>query len=310
MSEPSAKRQEFYRRLATQGAKPLWEVLGNLIPPEPRPAAQPTLWRYADLRALLIESGEVITAQEAGRRVLILENPGLRGLSTIAGSLYAGLQLVMPGEVTSIHRHTATAIRFILESDGHGYTAVNGERAYMQPGDFIVTPCWMAHDHGNPGTKPVVWLDVLDVPMVNLFDSSFAEDVAADAPKPALRDFAHAYSVNRAELAGGEVDPRHGIRRSYDTSRGYAMPTLGAFLQLLPQGFRGGASRSTESIIYCCAEGQGRTRAGGVTLEWSEHDIFVIPSWLPVTHEAEVESVLFGISDRPAQQALGLWREA
>jgi gentisate 1,2-dioxygenase len=308
VTEPSAERREFYERLAARSAKPLWEVLANLIPPEPRPSAQPVLWRYEDLRPLLIESGEVITAQEAGRRVLILENPGLRGTSLITESLYAGLQLVTPGEVTSIHRHTATAIRFVIESEG-GYTAVNGERAYMQPGDFVVTPSWMAHDHGNPASKPVVWLDVLDLAMVNLFNTSFAEDVAPDAPKPPLRKFAYPYPANRQALAQCSLDPHRGKRMFYDISQGYPMPTMGAFLALLPAGFRGRPVRSTDSTIYCCAEGQGRTLAGDVTLEWREHDIFVIPSWTHTSHEADGDAVLFGISDRPAQQALGLWRE-
>ncbi len=59
--------------------------------------------------------------------------------------------------------------------DGEGaYTAVKGEKANMSPGDFILTPNWAPHDHGNPSNKPMLWLDVLDMPTVNHFETSFS----------------------------------------------------------------------------------------------------------------------------------------
>ncbi len=329
MPEAAAERREFYQRLAARNAAPLWEVLGRIIPPEPQPSCVPALWHYKELRPLLMEAGRLITAREAERRVLILENPGLRGESRITQSIYAGLQLVMPGEVTSVHRHTTTAIRFILEGEG-GYTAVNGERATMHPGDFILTPSWTSHDHGNPSAEPVVWLDGLDVPIVNLFDTSFAgpaprEDASGQAANPRLTDpqltnpqltnmvFAYPYASSREalELAyrAGPIDPCRGVRIQYQDRRGYPMLTMAAFLQLLPAGFRGKVHRSTDAAVYCAVEGRGLSNIGGKVFEWGEHDVFVVPSWCPVSHEAEAQSVLFSFSDRTAQIALGLWRE-
>ncbi len=310
-------RREFYQRLGVKGATPLWEVLGNLITAEPKTSCLPVVFRYEELRPLLLEAGELITAQEAERRVLVLENPGFRGESRITHSLYAGLQLVMPGEVTSLHRHTATAIRFIIEGEG-GYTTVNGQRANMRPGDFILTPCWTSHEHGNPGKTPVVWLDGLDVPIVNLFDTSFAGGVPSGEVEPPPRGFAYPYLENREALdrlfnderrRGQAADPRHGLKRYYDISRGYPMPTMSPFLQLLPAGFRGKPWRATDATVYCAVEGRGQTHIGDETLEWREHDVFVVPSWRRASHETEREAVLFGFSDRAAQQALGLWRE-
>lgn len=101
--------------------------------------------------------------EEAERRVLVLENPRLRGESAITPTLYAGLQIIGPGETARAHRYTANALRFVLEGEG-AFTAVNGERAPMQRGDFIITPIWTWHDHGNEGARPVVWLDGLDLP--------------------------------------------------------------------------------------------------------------------------------------------------
>ena len=122
----------------------------------------------------MIEAGGLITAKEAERRVLILENPGLRGQSKITTDLYAGVQLVLPGEVAPAHRHTQSALRFVLEGDG-AHTAVNGERTPMRYGDFIITPPMAWHDHGNETDQPMFWLDGLDIPIVQFLDASFSE---------------------------------------------------------------------------------------------------------------------------------------
>jgi gentisate 1,2-dioxygenase len=341
--EVTAQRQEFYGRLDHKNTAPLWEALARLVTPEPRPVCVPAAWSYDELRPLLMEAGRLITAKEAERRVLVLENPGVRGLSQITQSLYAGLQLVMPGEVTSTHRHMASAIRLIVEGSG-AYTAVNGERTTMHPGDFILTPAWTFHDHGNGSPDPVVWLDVLDVPIVNLFDTSFAEHYV-DGTQPVTEAegvsglrfgnnmlpyghenhaqtrgaaspvFTYPYAQTRTVLDGlrqkGAADGRHGIKMQFvnPASGGFAMPTIAAFVQLLPAGFKGLPYRSTDATIFCALEGEGRTQAGPAELHWKARDVFTVPSWCPVSHVVGPEAVLFSFSDRPAQQALGLWRE-
>src|SRR5437764_13654045 len=171
--EVTAERKAFYQRIDREHLSPLWEVLGDLVPKTPRTPCVPALWRYVVVRQHLLEAGALITAKEAERRVLVLENPALRGAASITHTLYAGLQLILPGEVAPSHRHSQSALRFVVEGDG-AYTAVDGERTTMHPGDFIITPSWTWHDHGNPGNEPTVWLDGLDLPMVNIFDASFA----------------------------------------------------------------------------------------------------------------------------------------
>jgi gentisate 1,2-dioxygenase len=309
----AAPRREFYQRIAKLHAAPLWEVLGEIVGARPHPAALPALWRYDEMRPFLMESGDLITAREAERRVLMLENPGFPGGSRIAQSVYAGLQLVLPGEFTSSHRHVACALRFIMEGEG-AYTAVDGERVTMHARDLILTPSWTFHDHGNPGDSPVVWLDGLDIPIVNFFDSSFAEHLpdeatqqAADSVAPA---FSFPYAPAREALQNKLLDPCHGAKLEYLNASGASVtPTLGAFLQLLPAGFHGAPYRSTDSTVFCVAEGQGTSFIGDRSFYWSERDIFVVPSWYSVSHHAAEESVLFSFSDRPAQKALGLWRE-
>jgi gentisate 1,2-dioxygenase len=311
--ETSDARRDFYRRIGKLNAAPLWEVLGEIVGAQPHPASIPALWQYDELRPFLMESGELITAREAERRVLMLENPGFPGGSRIAQSVYAGLQLVLPGEFTSSHRHVAAALRFVIEGEG-AYTAVDGERVMMHPGDLILTPSWTFHDHGNPGASPVVWLDGLDIPIVNFFGSSFAEHLPDETTLPAVHSaasfFAFPYAPAREALQNKSPHPCHGVKIEYLESNGASVtPTLGAFLQLLPAGFKGVPYRSTDSTVYCVAEGQGTSRIGDRSFEWAARDIFVVPSWCSVSHQATEESVLFSFSDRPAQKALGLWRE-
>jgi len=308
-----APRREFYQRIAKLNAAPLWEVLSDIVGAKPHSAAVPAIWRYDELRPFLMESGELITAREAERRVLILENPGFPGGSRISQSVYAGLQLVLPGESTSSHRHVASALRFIIEGEG-AYTAVDGERVTMHTGDLILTPSWTFHDHGNPGSTPVVWFDGLDIPIVNFFDSSFAEHLPEEATQTAVHSaspaFAFPYAPVREALRNKSLDRCYGARIEYLNANGASVtPTLGAFLQLLPAGFKGAPYRSTDSTVYCVAEGRGSSRIGDHTFQWSTRDVFVVPSWFRVSHDAAEDSVLFSFSDRPAQKALGLWRE-
>src|SRR5260221_11958848 len=109
-----AARQDLSRRMDKHSLAPLWEVLNNLIPNEPATPCRPALWKYREARPYLMEAGKLISAKEAVRRVLILENPGMRGESCITQSLYAGLQLILPGEIAPTHRHSQSALPFIV----------------------------------------------------------------------------------------------------------------------------------------------------------------------------------------------------
>ncbi|MBI2316522.1 MAG: gentisate 1,2-dioxygenase [Betaproteobacteria bacterium] len=336
----SKDRREFYRRIDKAHVAPLWEVLHTLVTPEPKTPCQPVLWQWKTMLPWVLESGKLISAKEAERRVLVLENPGLRGLSRATHSLYAGLQLILPGEIAPAHRHSQSALRLIIAGED-AYTAVEGERVTMHVGDFIVTPSWTWHDHGNPGAEPVIWMDVLDLPIVELLDAQFMERPGVESQtttrsegqsyaryghtmlpidfKPRSKTsplFWYPYRRSRdslAELARSEdPHPCHGHKLQFvnPASGGPAIATIGTFVQLLPKGFRGRSYRSTDSTIYCVVEGSGRVRLGEQTIAFEAKDIFVVPSWMKHQLEADADTVLFSASDRPVQQALDLWREA
>jgi gentisate 1,2-dioxygenase len=336
--DEQAARRAYYDRIAGHSLKPLWEVLAALVPAQPATDAVPALWRWRDVAPFIAEAGSLITAREAERRVLILENPGLPGQSTTTSTMYAGLQLILPGEVAPAHRHTQSALRFVVDGEG-AYTAVDGERVTMSPGDFIVTPMWTWHDHGNPGTQPVTWLDGLDIAVVRMLGAQFRENHGHEA-QPVSRPegdaaaryganmlpmgfvprngvtpvFSYPYRRSRAALEALSHGPQHachGIKMMYvnPATGGAPIATIGAFLQWLPAGFAGAPYRSTDGTVFTVVEGAARIELDQRSFEVGPKDTFVIPSWYRHRLHAREDTVLFSFSDRPIQQALHLWRD-
>ena len=339
----SAERAAYYERIRHKNLAPLWESLHSLVPQHPKSTCVPTIWRYNEIRADIMAAGELISAEEAVRRVLILENPGIPGQASITQTLYAGLQLIMPGEIAPSHRHTQSALRFIVEGSG-AYTAVDGERTTMRPGDFIITPGWTYHDHGNSevveGGEPVVWLDGLDIPLVRFLDAGFAENYP-EAVQPVMRPegdslarfgynmapvrhepgpgaspiFNYPYERSREALDRlyryGELDAWDGVKLRYlnPVTGGWPIPTIATFMQFLPAGFQGKSYRSTDATVFCVVEGTGTAHIGDQQFRFGPRDVFVVPSWQPVQLAALEDAVLFSYSDRPVQAALNLLRE-
>ena len=333
-----ASSSRYYEELARQNLAPLWVSLSRLVPEEPKPTAQPFAWPFAEVLPRLLEAGELITAEQAERRVLVLENPALQGQSRITDTLYAGLQLILPGEVAPAHRHTQSALRFAMHGRG-AYTAVNGERVAMAPGDFIITPAWTWHDHGSDAEGPVVWLDGLDVPLVSFLHAGFRqqhEEAAQsvhraegesllrfgsgllrpdDAKTSTSPLFKYSYERTREALAliarREEIDPHRGYELRYvnPTSGEAAMPTIGASMRLLPKSTLTRPYRSTDGAVLVGVEGRLRVTVGDKTFLLEPQDVLAVPGWHQHQIEAEAESVFFSFSDAPVHQKLALWRE-
>jgi gentisate 1,2-dioxygenase len=311
-----SQRDAFYGRIDPHSLAPLWTRLKGLVPGEPTPVGVAHRWRYQEVRPLVLEAAEHISAEEAERRVLILENPGLRGTSQITSTLFSGLQLIMPGEKAPAHRHTQSALRFIIEGSG-AYTTIDDEKVVMEPGDFIVTPPWRWHEHGNESGQPMVWLDGLDIPMVRQFNAGHREDhsqrKSADARYDGLLHYPYARA--RRELAAlaakGAPDPHMGhLLRYEDPVRGgWGMPTIAAMIRLVPRGFASRPYRSTDGMVFVAVEGRGRIVAGGTALDMAPHDVAVVPGWMPYTLEGEEDWIVFSYSDRAAHEKLGFFRE-
>jgi gentisate 1,2-dioxygenase len=342
-NDPQARLQALYAEMQPHSLYPLWEVLASLVTPTPRSAAQPHHWSYGPARDYLLRAGDLISAEQAERRVLILENPGLAGTSAVIPSLYAGLQLILPGEVAPCHRHTQCALRFVMEGDG-AFTAVDGEKAVMRPFDLVLTPNWQWHDHGNTSAAPMIWLDGLDIPTVRFYEASFAERLPEPAHSETIPagDSLARYGRNLRPMRGTAADRRpahqplfhypyaewresllalaaaeapdphlgHAMEFVNPADGGPVMPTIAAHVRHLPAGFETRPRQSTDGTILVVVEGHGTARVGEQEYRLEERDVLVVPSWQPLTLAAGSRMLFFGYSDRAAQEKLGLFREA
>jgi len=220
---------DYVAALREQNLVPLWPKLRAVMPAgTPRPQTRATHWPYAALRPLLLRSGELTPIEKAERRVLVLANPG-HGLDRMQASaaMYLGMQLLLPGEWAPSHRHTPNAVRMVVEGEG-AWTTVDGEKCAMQRGDLILTPTGLWHEHGHDGSEPVVWLDVLDLPLVHYLEASYHVDGERQAQRAGA---SRAYQ--RAGLVPTPVFERS--RRAYPMLR-YPWADTRAALQALAAG--------------------------------------------------------------------------
>ncbi|WP_084030917.1 cupin domain-containing protein [Bradyrhizobium paxllaeri] len=277
---------------------------------EPRTDFVPTQWRYRQVRDALASAGTLIDVALAERRNLILRNPFPGNNFATVRTLVCAYQMILPGEVAPSHRHSAHALRVILDAKG-SYSVVNGEKTPMASGDIILTPGGHWHGHGHEGAEPAYWLDGLDIPLVHLMEPMFFEEypdkyekiasVAADSRFRFCRD---------AILAGldtAKSDPEegHGPRITLEAPD---MPTMGLTVERLGSGQRTRRQRSTANRIFVVMEGSGETKVGEETFAWQKGDTVAIPTWAPFSHQSTSDSQLFCMSDEPLMRAFKYYR--
>lgn len=305
---------------------------------EPKSSAQAHLWRWQDIYDGLLQARDLVSLEQSERRTIRLLNPGVPGPTGVSTTVHLSVQLVKPGEIAKAHRHTMTAIRFVVKGQG-AFTTVNGERFSMAPGDLVLTPNWCWHDHFNASSQDIIWLDGHDGPLMksldmiavqgferdqqpveaspdlSLYKYGFARppealDASADLPFRYAWGTAYEALQKMAALPG---DPFDGVLLRYIHPGHGAAPlrTMGCEIQMLRPREKTKAHRHTSNVIYHAFRGAGRTTVGERVLEWHEGDIFTVPLWCWHHHENDTaeEAVLFSINDRPAKTALGLFRE-
>ena len=334
----------YYAELERLQTGALWTVANKIEPWQPRSASVPVLWRYRDLREHVLHSVSLVTPEKAGRRVIYLDNPGRRDVSAAVGWLYAGLQVMHPGERASAHAHAASALRFIMEGSG-AYTIVDGHQLTLNARDFVITPNGTWHEHGvsDDGT-PCIWQDGLDIPLVNALEANFyavhpqlqqavthpVNDSPAAWGGPGLQpqhhgwtkpysplfkyEWAATYDALQRHARVSDGSPYDGVLMNYvnPLTGGPVMSTVGASMQLLRPGERTQAHRHTGSFLYQVAKGRGYSVIEGRRFDWEERDIFCVPSWAFHEHANASDSedaCLFCFNDMPTINALGLYRE-
>ncbi len=330
--------EDYRAELSRRHLVPLWPSLRALLPPgTPARATQAVHWPYAALRPLLLRAGELTPIDKAERRVLVLANPG-HGLEALKASpaIYLGMQLLLPGEWAPSHRHTPNAVRMVVE--GHGaWTTVDGERCPMQRGDLILTPTGMWHEHGHDGTEPVVWLDVLDLPLVYYLEASYHEagprqrahgrhgerawTRAGVAPTPVFARDQRRYPLLRypwadtraALLALAADDPdRAWVQVTYvNPATGEdAENILGFYALLLRPGQTLALPARSPAQVFHLIEGAVQVSVGGHTFALAEADTCCAPGYEAVTlHNrlADAPAFLFIADEAPLHRKLGLY---
>jgi gentisate 1,2-dioxygenase len=331
----------YVESLTARNLYPLWPSLRAVMPPsKPGARTRPTLWKYDDVRPLLLRAGELTPMAKAERRVLVLANPG-HGLANMQATpvIYLGLQLILPGEVAPNHRHTPNAVRIVVEGEG-AFTGVDGEKCPMHRGDLILTPSGRWHEHGHQGREPVIWLDVLDLPLMYQLEASYVDDgahvrVERDAPRTdalysaaglapapgfertADRSPLIRYPWTRTRAA---LEALHGARAADEPLQlAYVNPETGrdvfptiAFtaLMLRPGETRDLGTRSPAQVFHAI-EGSGRLSIDGAAFSWTERDTLCAPGYARVAianASSSAPAFVIVADESPVQKALGVYQ--
>ena len=172
--------EDFYAELRRHHLEALWRINTEIMPLQPRPRARAWLWRYEDLARLAELAGKLVPIDRGGdRRVLAAINPGLAeaygdSVYGATATLWGAVQYLGPHESAPGHRHSPSALRFVVEGSG-AWTTVDGVRLNMGPGDLVLTPSYAWHDHQNNSDEPMTWFDGLDLPLACYLDAQFFE---------------------------------------------------------------------------------------------------------------------------------------
>jgi gentisate 1,2-dioxygenase len=278
---------------------------------EPRTDFVPVRWDYERVKHALSSAGSLIDVELAERRNLILRNPFPGNNFATVRTLVCAYQMILPGEVAPSHRHSAHALRVIIDGEG-SYSIVDGEKTPMESGDIVLTPGGHWHGHGHEGSEPAYWLDGLDIPSVHLMEPMFFEEhpgkyepVASVATTSPFR-FSSASILKRLDGEKPHPDQIHGPRIVLDSAD---MPMMGLTVERLSGGFKSRKQRSTANRIFVAMEGSGVTDVNGVRMEWKRGDTVVVPTWNTYQHSSSDDAVLFGLSDEPLMRALKYYRE-
>jgi len=331
---------DYFEGLVSRNLMPLWPSLRAALPFD-RPSTKtiPMLWRYSDIRPQLMRAGELTPIEKAERRVLVLCNPGL-GLENLKATptIYIGLQLILPGETAPNHKHSPSAVRFVVEGSG-GYTLVDGEKLPMEKGDLILTPPGLWHQHAHEGTGPVVWLDALDLPLIYGIEASYCTEGALQAirdpqnssairfrqggviPYTSLQRQRQDYPLLRfpwsqvkqtlAEIAcvSPKDQPVHVAYVNPVTGQ-ECLPTLGFSAIMLRPGEEVNLPRRSASAVFHVVEGAGTALIDSTTKSFGEADTMAAPTHAEIrlnNSSSKTPAFLFMVDDAPLHRKLGIY---
>ncbi|WP_084399134.1 cupin domain-containing protein [Henriciella aquimarina] len=335
--------KEYVKGLADRNLVPLWPSLRQVLPYGiPSRRTVPVNWRYKDIRDNLLRAGDLTPIEKAERRVLVLSNPGI-GLESMQAtpSIYIGMQLILPGETAPNHKHSPSAVRFVVEGEG-AKTIVNGEVCPMEKGDLILTPSGLWHEHVHTGHGPVVWLDALDLPLVYALEASYC--IEGESQPVSNRPDASQTTYTKAGLVPSSVIRKRGgsdypllrfpwrdvsvalqdyasvvdkdelVQLAYvnPTTGQPCLPILGFSAIMLRPGEERTLTRRSASAVLHVQSGKGTALIDGAELDWDESDTMAVPTHANVqiaNSSTSEPAYLFVVDDAPMQQKLGFYEE-
>ena len=346
MPDDSPELRALYKGFEQENLIPLWTQLGDLMPIHPKSKAVPHVWKWDKLLPLAEKSGELVPVGRGGeRRAIGLANPGLAPNAYVSPTMWAAIQYLGPRETAPEHRHSQNAFRFVVDGEGV-WTVVNGDPVRMSRGDLLLTPGWNFHGHHNDTDQPMAWIDGLDIPFSQQMDVGFFEfgsDTVTDYATPnyssgerlwchpGLRPLSQlqntvsspigAYRWEFTDRALAEqllledegvpatVAPGHAaIRYVNPTTGGDVMPTIRCEFHRLREGVETAVRQDVGSTVFQVFEGRGAVVLNGVTHKLDKGDMFVVPSWITWSLQAETQFDLFRFSDAPIMERLDFMR--
>jgi gentisate 1,2-dioxygenase len=244
-------------------------------------------------------AGRLIGTDLAERRNFVMVNPHPGNSYSTLRTLICAYQSILPGEKARSHRHSPHALRVILEGKG-SYSIVDGHKHPMESGDIVLTPGWCWHGHGHDGAEQAFWFDGLDVPLTHLLEPMFFDEhpdgweavhSAGDASPMRFtwRDTEAALALERSDAAG-HFGPTIVLPAP-------SMPSIALRVHRWKAGWRNVAFRHSANTVYVVMQGEGESRIGGKSFDWSFGDTIAAPAWNRVEHFARNETVMFSMSD-------------
>lgn len=343
IAQPVEAVEQLNRDMQRNSLTPLWQIETNLMSRQPRPKTLPWLWKWSNLYDIAERAGSLVPIERGGdRRAIALSNPGLQGQPFATPTLWAAVQWLNGHEVAPAHRHTAQAVRFIINGSG-SWSTVEGDRVFLERGDLVLTPPWLWHDHGSKSDERAIWMDGLDIPLNNYLDASFFEPYQGEAQvvtqalngtvlkygvgqlRPAWEkksvDYPPMFTYKWADteralnnLALVDNSPYDDIALEYTNPHtgGPVMPAFSCWIQMLRPGIKTKAHRQVGSSVYHVFEGSGETIIDRVSYRWEKGDFFVIPGWAWHEHynlSQDNRAILFSLHDTPLLVAMNKYRE-
>jgi len=290
----------YYGELGRLSFSPGWARPEPSMWEAPKPKFKPAVWRFAAAKTALERAGEFVPIEQAERRNLIMVNPVASNFYATSRNLVSAYQMVKAGEKARSHRHTAAALRLVIEAKPGTYTVVDGARVDMAPGDVVLTPSWCWHGHANESDGASYWIDFLDVPFIQHSEAMFFE------PHPSGFEKITDNGPSRYRIPARNALGAGSGAKVVEIAKGL-MPTIGLQLLRLPAGKRRDMAKTTVNHLYAVISGKARIEAeGGASESLGVGDVMVAPSWHAHALEAEQDAVLLQVSDEPLYAKTGL----